>query len=167
MTKAAPASIRQWYEGSSVTSLGIVLGMLSGCTVPNHSGLIAENATEVREVVEGFKTALRTGDTVAALAQLDSSVRIYEEGVAETLEQYRAGHLRADMAFLQSVNIETIRENVVVGGNLAVYLSEYLVQPRTPGRATAMRGTETVILTLTEASQGERWAIRHIHWSSR
>lgn len=117
----------------------------------------------VREVVEGFKSALRGGDGAAALAHLDPTVRIFEGGHAETKEEYASGHLGGDMAFLAAVRTTTTWSQVDLHGEVAVYLSEYRTQGTYREREIDAHGTETLVLA--RGPQG--WKIRHIHWSSR
>lgn len=116
----------------------------------------------VRAVVDGFSRALAAGDSARALSYLHPEVVVYEGGHAETLQQYRSGHLRADVAFLQSVTQETTRSRVAVGTDLALYLSEYTSKGTFRGREIDSHGTETMVLARTP----EGWKIRHIHWSS-
>lgn len=117
----------------------------------------------VREVVEGFQAALAAGDSTAALAYLHPELRVFEAGHAETLEEYRSGHLTADIAFLRNVATETLRDAVVPGREMALYLREYAVKGTFRSREIDGRGTETLVLVPTE----DGWKIRHIHWSSR
>ena len=68
--------------------------------------------SEVRAAVEAFDRALAGGDSAAVLALLHADASVHEGGVAETREQYRAGHLRGDIAFLREVTSETVRDRV-------------------------------------------------------
>lgn len=116
----------------------------------------------VRAAVEGFSGALEAGDSLRALTFLHPEVVVYEGGHAETLSEYRSGHLRADIAFLQAVEQKTLRDQVVVEGDVALYLSEYHSKGSYRGREIDSHGTETLALVRTP----EGWKIRHIHWSS-
>lgn len=117
----------------------------------------------IRTVVEGFTAALETGDSTRALAYLHPEVRIYEGGHAETLQEYRAGHLAADIAFLAGVEREVLADQIVRGDEMAVYLSESATRGTFREREIDARGTETLVLV----RDGGAWRIRHIHWSSR
>jgi hypothetical protein len=59
----------------------------------------AQNPEEVavRQAATGFVKALAAGDSTAALALLHPDVVIFEAGNWESLDDYRKGHLRADM----------------------------------------------------------------------
>lgn len=121
------------------------------------------DAAAVREAVRAFHDALAAGDSAGALARLHPEVRIFEGGHAETLTEYRSGHLAADMAFSAAVGREVLDEWVFGGGDRAVYLSEYRMAGTFRGEKVEAHGTETMVLLRT----AEGWRIRHIHWSSR
>jgi ketosteroid isomerase-like protein len=123
----------------------------------------SETEREVQAVVHGFKAALLAGDSLAVLDLLHPEVRVFEGGHAETRDQYRSGHLRSDIAFLGAVTTDTMWDQVVVGSDVALYLSEYTVKGEYRGREIDAHGTETIALVPTQ----EGWRIRHIHWSSR
>ncbi len=106
--------------------------------------------------------ALAAGDSLRALTFLHPEVVVYEGGHAESLQQYRSGHLRADIAFLQAVKQETTGDRVVLSGDMALYLSESTSKGTYRGREIDSRGAETMVLVRTPAG----WKIRHIHWSS-
>lgn len=116
-----------------------------------------------RTVVESFHSALRAGDSTTVINLLHPDVRIYEGGHAETRDEYRSGHLRGDIAFLQAVESETTWDQVVIDGELAVYMSEDQKTGTYRDREIDSSGTETIVLLMTPNG----WRIRHIHWSSR
>lgn len=132
-------------------------------TAGQESGAREPGEDTVREVVHGFKTALAAGDSARALAYLHRDVVVYEGGHAETFGEYRAGHLRADMAFAAATSSQTLRERVVLADDMALYLSESATAGEFRGRAIDSRGAETIVLV----PMPEGWRIRHIHWSSR
>jgi ketosteroid isomerase-like protein len=123
----------------------------------------SEPEREVQAVVQSFKAALQAGDSLTVLDLLHPEVRVYEGGHAETRDQYRSGHLRSDIAFLGAVTTETTWDQLVVGSDVALYLSEYTVKGEYRGREIDAHGTETIALVPTDSG----WLIRHIHWSSR
>lgn len=123
----------------------------------------------VVKAVRGFKESLADGDSAGALARLHPDAVIHESGHAESRSQYRAGHLGADMEFHAATEVETTREEVVLGGDQALYLSEYRMTGTPGGDTLRLRGVETMVLVPVDgkgASSGG-WRIRHIHWSSR
>ena len=118
---------------------------------------------EVRSAVESYARALASGDSLAALELLHADVVIYEGGHAETLEQYRSGHLRSDIALAAAVPRTTISDHVLISGDVALCTSEYTARGRFRNRDIDSHGTETMVLLRTAGG----WKIRHIHWSSR
>lgn len=116
-----------------------------------------------RAVVHAFHEALAAGDSARALELLHPRVRVFEGGHAETLSQYRAGHLAADMDYSAAMGRELLSEHVDGGEGWALYLSEYRMAGTFRGDAVDVRGTETMVLLRT----ADGWRIRHIHWSSR
>ena len=127
--------------------------------------LSAQQADEaaVRQVASAFGKALAGGDSSAVIALLHPDVAIFEGGRWENLEQYRSGHLRADMAYLKAVKQETVRDVVTVSGDLALVLRESGTTGTYRDRAVDSIGIETMVLQRTSSG----WKISHIHWSSR
>jgi ketosteroid isomerase-like protein len=146
-----------------LAALAVAALALPAVAAAQENAPSSEIEAKIRTVVHGFRQALQAGDSLAVLDLLHPEARIYEGGHAETREQYRSGHLRSDIAFLGAVTSETSWESVVVGGDLALYMSEYTVQGEYRGRDIDSHGTETIALVRTDAG----WRIRHIHWSSR
>lgn len=146
-----------------LASLAVAAITLPAPAAGQESAPTSQVEARIRNVIEGFKGALRAGDSLAVLDLLHPDARIYEGGHAETREQYRSGHLRSDIAFLGAVTSETSWESVIVGSDVALYMSEYTVQGEHRGREIDSHGTETIALVPTE----DGWRIRHIHWSSR
>lgn len=121
------------------------------------------DTTEVAATVHAFHGALAAGDSARALELLHPEVRVFEGGHAESLSQYRSGHLAADMEFSASVDREILSENVTGSEDRALYLSEYRMSGTYRGEEVEARGTETMVLVRTR----DGWRIRHIHWSSQ
>ena len=128
-----------------------------------QTGTDAAREAEILKVVHAFHEALESADSTAALRQLHTGVVIYEGGHAETRDEYRGGHLPADMAFAAATRRQTTKESVRVWGDQALYLSESRTTGTYRGRAVDSHGTETIVLVRTP----DGWRIRHIHWSSR
>lgn len=122
-----------------------------------------KDESDVRAVVAAFGKALASGDSMGALALLDQDVVIFEGGGWETIDDYRRGHLRADISALQSLKQETLRHVVQISGDLALSTREYSTTGTRGERVIDNVGAETVVLLRTQNG----WKIRHIHWSSR
>ena len=114
-------------------------------------------------MVQGFKSALAAGDSVAAIGYLHSDLVVYESGHSETLAEYRAGHLAADMEFAAAVETTALEQGVIVRPGMALWVSESQSKGEFRGRAIDSHGTETIVLLPTDAG----WKILHVHWSSR
>lgn len=123
----------------------------------------ATDEADVRAVVAAFGKALAAGDSTAAIALLHPDVVIFEGGGWETLEDYRRGHLRADISAVQSLKQETLRDVIRVSGDLALSTREYSSTGTRGERTVDNVGAETMVLLRTPTG----WKIRHIHWSSR
>lgn len=116
---------------------------------------------EVRSVARAFKEALAAGDSTAALGYLHDDVLILEGGRAETKQQYRSGHLAADMRFASSVKSETVRDGVTMHGDVALYTQSYRVTG-TSARGAPIDRTSSEAMVLVRTPSG--WRIRNIHW---
>ncbi|HET6362397.1 MAG TPA: nuclear transport factor 2 family protein [Gemmatimonadota bacterium] len=131
-------------------------------TLAQEREMVADEAA-VRAVVEGFKDALATGDSTAALGYLHPDLVVYEAGHAETLAEYRAGHLAADMEFAAAVETTVLEQGVIVRPDMALWVSESESKGEFRGRAIDAHGVETIVLLPTDAG----WKVLHVHWSSR
>jgi len=123
----------------------------------------AADPAAARSVVEDFHRALVEADSGRVLALLHPDAIIYEAGHAETVEEYRAGHLAADIRFAAASEREVLDEQSVVLGDAVVYLSESHVRGTIGEREIDSRGVETMVLV----RDADGWRIRHIHWSNR
>ena len=128
-----------------------------------QSGADSAQQAGVLEVVRLFHSALAAGDSASVVAQLHPAVVIYEGGHAETLSEYRRGHLSSDIAFAAATRRDIAEEAVEVRGEFALYTSQTRTTGRWRDREIDAHGTETVVFVRTP----DGWRIRHIHWSSR
>lgn len=151
---------------SAVLLTGVALLSLAVASLPaqgqDRPGGLADEAV-IRSVVDGFHDALAAGDSADALGYFHPDLIVYESGHAETLAEYRSGHLMSDIEFSRAVSFETTRDAVVRGAELSLFLREYRTKGVFRGREIDSIGVETIVL----APSAEGWKIRHIHWSSR
>ncbi|HET9453194.1 MAG TPA: nuclear transport factor 2 family protein, partial [Gemmatimonadaceae bacterium] len=98
-----------------------------------------------------------------ALRLLAPDAVILESGGAETVAEYRAHHLPADIAFAAAVPSNRTVTRVVVRGDMGWVASTSTTQGEFRGRAINSAGAELMVLTRT----GDGWRISAIHWSSR
>lgn len=117
----------------------------------------------IRAVVLGFKAALAAGDSTAAIGYLHPDLVVYEAGHAESLSEYRSGHLAADMEYAAAVATQPIEQGLIVREGMAMWVSEGESKGEFRGRQVESHGTETIVLIPTDAG----WKILHVHWSSR
>jgi ketosteroid isomerase-like protein len=145
--------------------LALAIVSLWGFAVPALAQQPETAADEavVRAVVQGFKDALVAGDSTAALSYLHPDLVVYEAGHAETLNEYRAGHLAGDMEFTAAVETTVLEQGVIVRPDMALWVSESESKGEFRGRAIDFHGTETIVLLPTDSG----WKILHVHWSSR
>ena len=126
-------------------------------------GQVKADSALVVDVVAGYHRALADSDSAAALRLLTSDAVILESGGAETLAEYRAHHLPADIAFAAAVPSTRNVTRVTVRGDMAWVASTVTTQGEFRGRAINSLGAELMVLTRTS----EGWRISAIHWSSR
>ena len=119
---------------------------------------------EILAIIDAFHAALAEGDSTAALALLHPGVTIYESGHAENLEQYRSGHLDADIEFARTVRSTVVDEWVGMSDRHSIVGRVYSAKGTFRDRDVDAITAETMFLL--QRDDGE-WRIRHIHWSSR
>ena len=117
----------------------------------------------IRSVVAGFKAALAAGDSTAAVGHLHPDLVVYEGGGAESLAEYRSGHLAADMEFAVAVETTVLEQGLILRPDMALWVSESESRGEFRGSTIDAHGTETIVLIPTDAG----WKILHVHWSSR
>jgi ketosteroid isomerase-like protein len=146
-----------------ITLAILALGVSAAKAVAQEPESPAEESAAIRAVVQGFKASLVGGDSTAALGYLHPDLVVYEAGHAETLAEYRAGHLAADMEFAAAVETTALEQGVIVRPDMALWVSESESKGEFRGRTIDSHGTETIVLLPTDAG----WKILHVHWSSR
>jgi ketosteroid isomerase-like protein len=100
-------------------------------------------------------------DTLHTL--LVPEVLIFESGgVESSLAEYEENHMRADMAFMKSMQQEVLSRQVFDGGDLATVVTHARVHGVYEGKIVNLSSTETLVMKIV----GGQWQIVHIHWSS-
>lgn len=125
-----------------------------------HQG---SDSAAVVATVTRFHDALERGDSAAALSLLASDAVILESGGAETVSEYRAHHLPADIAFAQAIRSVRAAIRVAVQGDLAWAAGTSTTQGEFRDRPVNSAGAELMVLRRTP----DGWRIVAIHWSSR
>ena len=124
----------------------------------------AQEGRTPTDAVDGFHTALRLGDTAAALSLLSRDLVVYEFGVIDpTVEAYAFRHLPLDMD-MAAATTWTLSERQLGGeGDTRWVLSTYRVTGvDAAGGAIDHLVFETAVLVRT----GDRFRISHLHWST-
>lgn len=131
-----------------------------GCSRPIPP---AADRDAIASAVAEFHKSLRGGDQDTVLRLLARDAQILENGVRETLEEYRDGHLGSDIAFAKGVPSNRSALLIRQEGDVAWVTSTSRAQGRMLGRDVDSTGTELMVLHKTP----EGWRIRAIHWSSK
>ena len=132
-----------------------------GAAVPaSHK---AADSAAVAGTVRRYHEALARGDSAAALALLAPGAVVLESGGMETLAEYRAHHLPADIEFARAIPEKRGAIQVRVAGDAAWAASTSTAQGTFRGRAVDSSGAELMVLERTP----DGWRIAAIHWSSR
>ena len=129
-------------------------------TNPEHfSGLNSEAA----QVVGNFHRALQSGEQSTARELLADNVLIFEGGgVERSANEYASSHMKADMEFLQEMQITTLEHHVKVTGNTAISMSTSTMQGHYKDKDLDIKSMETLVLSRIDG----QWRIIHIHWSN-
>lgn len=117
-------------------------------------------------VANGFNAALSSGNPQLLKTIAAPEVIIYEEGsIEQSFEEYSAGHLKSDMAFMAKIDRTIKSQQVFEDGKLATVLtySEIHNKPTHLSSNIHRNMVETMVLKQT----ANDWKIIHIHWSSQ
>lgn len=128
-----------------------------------HASAPTTDSAAVAGVVRQYHVALEQGDSAAALALLTPDAVILESGGMESLAEYRAHHLPADIEFARAIRDQRGEIRVSILGNVAWAASTSTAQGTFRDRAVDSAGAELMVLVRT----AEGWRIAAIHWSSR
>lgn len=128
-----------------------------------HEQTSSSDSASVLEVVNLFHQSLERGDSAGALALLDPSALVLESGGVETVAEYRAHHLPADMAFARAIPASRRLLQLAVRGDVAWVVSAATSEGEFRGRPVNSEGAELMVLART----ANGWRITAIHWSSR
>jgi len=120
----------------------------------------AEPAAEA--TAKSFHAALQKGDRAAVLALLAPEAVVSEAGESQSREQYAAGHLGEDIAFLKTASIKPLSIGSMPMGDTAMVGSRSEIRTRSNGKPMAMRSSEMLTLKKTP----KRWLITRVEWAS-
>jgi len=150
---AGRLGLRVW--GSALSLLA------SGAPAPAVAQAQQADSAAAIEVVADFHAALAAGDSAAAIALLAPEARIAEGSRIETVDEYRSGHLAADMGYAGAVERTRTVVAVSIYGDAAVVHSTSRTRGTFRDREIDSRGAETMVLLRRDGS----WRIVSVHWS--
>jgi ketosteroid isomerase-like protein len=151
------------HAGHDMSAMAMPMAMPMPMATPAAERSTTADSTEVASLVTRFHAALAAGDSLAALALLAPDAQILESGSVETVDDYRAHHLPADIAFAKAVPSTRTPPRVTVRGDLAFSASTSVTTGTYRERVVDTAGAELLVARRT--AQG--WRIAAIHWSSR
>lgn len=149
-------------RNQTVSRLALVLA-LSLPTAAAGAQSSSADSSAVARVVDAFHAALERGDSTAALALLAPGAVILESGSAESVAEYRAHHLPADVEYARAIPGARKALRITVRGDLAWAAATSTTQGEFKGRAVNSAGAELLVLERTP----DGWRLVAIHWSSR
>ena len=115
------------------------------------------------EIVAAFGAALDAGDQTALASLMATDVLIAESGGIEcSLEDYRAHHMAAAIAFSQAVETTVLDRRIDKGDGLVSVITEAVSKGTFREKSVNSRLIETMV----PQEVGGAWKIVHIHWSS-
>jgi len=125
-------------------------------------GLKAKAVPDAELVAQAFHVALEQGDRAAVLALLSADVVVSEAGHTQSRDEYAAGHLGEDIAFMKAAQITPVSLASKELGETAMVRSESEIRAKVKGEARTFRSQE--MLTLKRESGS--WKIVDIQWRS-
>ena len=140
----------------SGAALALLLPVLAACADTSSA------PADVQATLEAFYGAMKSGDTVTAMAQIAPDAIFVESGRLETREEYEKNHLPADIAFEKQVSGKRGDWRTTINGDTAwaIATTEFVGTFDT----VPVDFVSTQLAVLTRADT--RWLIRSIHWSS-
>ena len=139
-----------------------LLAMLPAGALGAQSRASADSSAIV-SLLARFRDAAAAADSATMLGLLAPDAVILESGGAETVSEFRAHHLAADIEFARAVDETRAALRVVVSGDVAWAAGTSTARGTFRGREVNSSGAELMVFTRTP--QG--WRIAAIHWSSR
>lgn len=112
--------------------------------------------------LDAFHHALKEGDREDALQLLHPSATVLEGGHLQTKDQYAAGHLESDMAFLGVATAERLGRREESGENQARIETRTRLTGTAGDRDVDLVNEETATLVRTDGD----WRIAHLNWRS-
>ncbi|KZC40550.1 MULTISPECIES: c-type cytochrome [Rhodanobacter] len=119
-------------------------------------------APTAEAVARTFQTALQHGDREAVLALLAPDVGVSEGGHTQTRDEYVAGHLGEDIAFLKAAKLTPVSLGSMPMGDTAMVGSESEIGATMKGKPVTLRSREMLKLR----KDGDSWKIVSVQWQT-
>ena len=127
----------------------------------DHSPEMEANTPQ--QALEGFRHALVEGRRDDTLAYLHPRATIIEGGTIQAVEEYAAGHLGSDMAFLGEMDIEQLSRDIQIAGDQATIETRSRLSGTFKEQTIDLVSTEYATLVQTD----DGWKISQVAWSSQ
>ncbi|WP_420466290.1 YybH family protein [Panacagrimonas sp.] len=162
-TERAPRRAFGWpWSSHGANGFGLIL-LVALVSLPPPVHAAGGGFDDPVATVNQFRGALQDGSVAQVLGLLAPDVLVFEAGEQQTSrDDYAAHHLKADIAFLAKVYVDTLGQNSRVDGNTAWVTTRSRLVSREADPRPPTTVTETIVLN--RSPQG--WRIAHIHWSS-
>ena len=125
-------------------------------------GLTPSAVPDAEATAKAFHRALKNGDRKAVLALLAPEVTISEAGHTQSRDEYAAGHLGEDIAFLKDAKIAETSLGSMPMGASAMVGSASTITATEKGKSVTLRSRE--MLTVKKADG--HWLITAVQWES-
>ena len=122
-------------------------------------GLKPDAVPEAEQVAAAFHQALQAGDRNAVLALMSPDVSVSETGHTQTRDEYAAGHLDEDIAFLKNAQAKLVSMVSMLTGDSALVGSDSEIRMDSKG---LRRSRELLTLKRENGS----WKIVVVRWQS-
>lgn len=121
---------------------------------------------DAASVANGFNMALSRSNPQLLEVIAAPEVIIYEEGgIEQSFEEYSAGHLKSDIAFMSKVNRTVKSQQVIEDGKLATVITHSEIHNKAAHASSNIHRSMLETMVLKQAAND--WKIVHIHWSSQ
>jgi uncharacterized membrane protein/ketosteroid isomerase-like protein len=115
------------------------------------------------KVAESMSSAIGSGNTDELKRLLDQNVVIFESGnVESSLAEYQSHHMKSDIAFMATMNVELLSREVIDAGDSATVISRSRIRGQFKGKEIDLVNTETLVIQ----KRNREWKVVHVHWSS-
>lgn len=125
-------------------------------------GLKPKAAPPAEAVADAFHVAMKKGDRAAVMALLAPEATLREGGHSQTRDEYAAGHLAEDIAFLKDATLTPVSLGSMPMGDSAMVGSETTIATTEKGKPVTLRSREMLTIKKIDG----RWLIVSVLWQS-